>query len=168
MKIRRLVSILPALALCASAAAASGDNGGNGGNGFSGTYIATLPERAEILQLHRDGTAEITLSDQVTSGAGGFTFSDSFGSWKITGARTLTARFVNLNFDVTGPAATYSGAAVVDYTLQFAGNFRTFHASCSGRIYPTGSDPFAPGSVPVTTFDCAYLDGFSYRRVPLD
>jgi hypothetical protein len=141
-----------------AAAASPGD--------FAGTYIATLPERAEILQLHRDGTAEITLSDQVTSGAGGFTFSDSFGSWKITGPRRLSARFVNLNFDVTGPAA-YTGAAVVDYSLRFAANFRTFSASCQGKIYPTGQDPFAPGAVPVTVFDCAYLDGFLYKAVPL-
>lgn len=139
------------------------------GNGtdFSGTYMATLPERAEILQLHRDGTAEITLSDQVTAGAGGFTFSDSFGSWKITGPRTLTARFLNLNFDITGPAATYSGAAVVSYTFQFAPTFQTFAASCQGKIYPTGTDPFAPGAVPVTEFDCSYLNGYLYKRMPL-
>ncbi|HBL29617.1 MAG TPA: hypothetical protein DD490_22515 [Acidobacteria bacterium] len=165
MKLRRLLSILAPLALCAHAAAADAPGDGSG---FTGTYIATLPERAEIMQLHRDGTAEITLSDQVTFGAGGFTFSDSFGSWKVAGARRLEARFVNLNFDVTGPAATYSGAAVVDYVLQFAPTFRTFTASCQGKIYPTGVDPFAPGAVPVTTFDCAYLDGFQYRRVPLE
>lgn len=164
MKLRYLFSTFALLALGASLAAADAPGGGSN---FTGTYIASLPERAEILQLHRDGTAEITLSDQVTAGAGGFTFSDSFGSWKITGQRKLSARFVNLNFDLTGPAATYSGAAVVDYTLQFAANFRTFSASCSGKIYPTGQDPFAPGAVPVTTFDCAYLDGYRYQRVPL-
>ena len=159
MRIRRLLAIFAPLALVASLAAADS-------SGFTGTYIATLPERAEILQLHRDGTAEITLSDQVTAGAGGFTFSDSFGSWKITGPRKLTARFVNLNFDVTGTPA-YTGAAVVDYTLQFAANFRTFSASCNGKIYPTGQDPFAPGSTPYVEFDCAYLNGFLYKRVPL-
>jgi hypothetical protein len=137
-----------------------------GGTDFSGTYIATLPARAEILQLHRDGTAEITLSDQVTAGAGGFTFSDSFGSWKIDGPRTLKARFVNLNFDITG-VPSYTGAAVVDYVLQFAPTFQTFTASCRGRIYPTGQDPFAAGATPYVEFDCAYLNGYSYRRVPL-
>ena len=137
------------------------------GADYAGTYMATLPERAEILQLHRDGTAEMTLSDQVTSGAGGFTFSDSFGSWRIAGPRTLSARFVNLNFDVTGPPA-YTGAAVVDYTLQFAPTLNTFTASCQGKIYPTGQDPFAPGSIPYVEFDCAYLDGFLYKRVPLE
>ena len=151
------------LALTASLAAAQPP--GQGAD-YTGTYIATLPERAEILQLHRDGTAEITLSDQVTAGAGGFTFSDSFGSWKVTGPRTLTARFVNLNFDVTGVPA-YTGAAVVDYTLQFAPAFQTFSASCQGKIYPTGQDPFAPGSTPYVEFDCAYLDGYLYKRVPL-
>lgn len=163
MKIRRLLAILAPLALSASLAAADapGDR-----SGFAGTYIATLPERAEILQLHRDGTAEITLSDQVTAGAGGFTFSDSFGSWKITGRRTLSARFVNLTFDVTGIPA-YTGAAVVDYTLHFAPTFQTFTASCQGKIYPTGQDPFAPGSTPSVEFDCAYLDGYQYKRVPL-
>jgi hypothetical protein len=144
------------------ALADSPDHGGD----FAGTYSASLPTRAEILQLHRDGTAMITLSDQVTSGAGGFTFSDSFGSGKITGPRKLTARFLNLNFDVTGPPA-YSGMAVVDYTFQFASNFRTFTASCNGKIYPTGQDPFAPGSTPVTTFDCSYLNGYLYKRMPL-
>jgi hypothetical protein len=162
MKLRRLFSILAPFALGVSLAAADAPGGGSS---FTGTYIATLPERAEILQLHRDGTAEITLSDQVTAGAGGFTFSDSFGSWKITGQRTLSARFVNLNFDVTGIPA-YTGAAVVDYTLQFAPTFQTFTASCQGKIYPTGQDPFAPGSTPYVEFDCAYLDGYLYKRVP--
>lgn len=134
---------------------------------FAGTYHATLPDRAEILQLHRDGTAGMTLSDQVTSGAGGFTFSDSFGSWKVIGPRKLSARFVNLNFDVTGPAATFSGTAVVDYVLQFAANLRTFTASCQGKIFPPGEDPLKPSSTPVTEFDCAYLNGFHYERVPL-
>ena len=164
MKLRHLFSILVPLALCASLATAEAPGGGSG---FTGTYIATLPERAEILQLHRDGTAEITLSDQVTAGAGGFTFSDSFGSWKVAGPRTLTARFVNLNFDVTGIPA-YTGAAVVDYTLQFAPTFQTFSASCQGKIYPTGQDPFDPGSIPSVEFDCAYLDGYLYKRVPLE
>lgn len=159
MKRAHLLSILMLFPLAAGEAAAEG---------FAGTYIATLPERAEILQLHRDGTAEMTLSDQVTFGAGGFTFSDSFGSWKEAGPRTLNARFVNLNFDLTGSAPAYSGAAVVDYVLQFAPGFRTFTASCSGKIYATGVDPLAPGSTPVTEFDCAYLNGYRYRRVPLE
>ena len=157
------LAILGLLALGASPAAAdppvSRDN-------FTGTYIASLPARAEILQLHGDGTAEITLSDQVTSGAGGFTFSDSFGSWKITGARKLTARFLNLNFDVTGPP-TFSGNAVVDYEFHFAANFRTMSASCQGKIFPPGQDPFSPASTPVTVFDCSYLNGFLYQRMPL-
>ncbi|HSK80509.1 MAG TPA: hypothetical protein VLQ45_28910 [Thermoanaerobaculia bacterium] len=111
MKLRHLFSILVPLALCASLAAAEPPGGGSG---FTGTYIATLPERAEILRLHRDGTAEITLSDQVTAGAGGFTFSDSFGFWKVAGPRTLTARFVNLSFDVKGiPAYTVRGRPIV-------------------------------------------------------
>src|SRR5215470_14417701 len=83
----------------------------DGGDAFAGTYLASLPDRAEILNLHRDGTAEITLSDQVTAGAGGLTFSDSLGSWKVAGPRRLTARFLNLNFAGT----TFSGTAVVDY-----------------------------------------------------
>lgn len=163
MKLPHLLSTLVLLTFGACLAAEASDHGGD----FAGTYVATLPERAEILQLHADGTAAMTLSDQVTSGAGGFTFSDSFGSWKRTGPRRLAARFVNLNFDITGPAATYSGAAVVDYVLQFSPNLRTFAASCQGKIYPTGQDPFEPGAIPVTEFDCAYLDGFFYRRVPL-
>jgi hypothetical protein len=56
---------------------------------------------------------------------------------------------------------------VVDYTLQFSADFRTFTASCQGKIYPTGQDPFAPGSTPVVVFDCVYLNGYLYRRVPL-
>jgi hypothetical protein len=162
MKLFHLFSILMLLALATSPAAAS-DRRDN----FAGTFLASLPERAEVLQLHADGTAEITLSDQVTAGAGGFTFSDSFGSWKISGLRKLSARFVNLNFDITG-TPSYTGAAVVDYTLRFAPGFGTFTASCQGKIYPTGQDPFAPGSTPVVEFDCAYLNSFHYQRVPLE
>lgn len=156
-----LLSILGLLTLGASLAAAESP-----GNAYTGTYIASLPARAEILQIHGDGTAEITLSDEVTSGAGGFTFSDSFGSWKATGLRTLTARFLNLNFDVTGPPA-FSGTAVVDYTYHFAPGFHTMQASCSGKIFPPGQDPFSPSSTPVTTFDCSYLNGHLYQRMPL-
>lgn len=134
---------------------------------FAGTYFASLPERSEILQIHRDGTAQMTLSDQVTAGAGGFTFSDSLGSWKIVGRRHLRARFMNLNFDITGLPA-YTGAAIVDYDLRFAPGLDTFTASCRGRIFATGDDPFDPASAPVVEFDCAYLDGFRYQRVPLD
>ena len=161
MKTAYLLSILLTLGTSLALAEPPGHGGG-----FAGTYSASLPTRAEILQLHSDGTAMITLSDQVTSGAGGFTFSDSFGSWKVAGPRKLTARFLNLNFDVTG-APAYSGMAVVDYTFQFAPNLRTFTASCNGKIYPTGQDPFAPGSTPVTTFDCSYLNGYLYKRMPL-
>ncbi|HEV7670209.1 MAG TPA: hypothetical protein VGS22_16950 [Thermoanaerobaculia bacterium] len=160
------LSSFSAVLLVAFALGAPSTAWADSGADFSGTFTATLPERAEILNLHADGTAEITLSDQVTSGAGGFTFSDSFGSWKKTGPRRLVARFLNLNFDVSTPAATYSGVAVVDYVFQFAPNLKTFAASCQGKIFPPGADPFNPASVPVTTFDCAYLDGFHYHRMP--
>lgn len=165
MKPVHLLSMMGLLVFGAGLARAeTRDNGGD----FAGTYVASLPERAEILQIHRDGTAEITLSDQVTSGAGGFTFSDSFGSWKIAGPRTLKARFLNLNFDVTGPAATFSGTAVVDYTFRFEPTLRKMAASCNGKIFPTGQDPLDPDSTPVAVFDCAYLNGYFYRRVPLE
>lgn len=151
MKIAPLLSTLVLLTFGASLAAEPSDHGGD----FAGTYIATLPERTEIFQLHGDGTAEITLSDQVTPGAAGPTFSDSFGSWKRTGPRRLIARFVNLEFDV-------------DYVLQFAPNLRTFAASCQGKIFPPGEDPLDPSSTPINEFDCAYLDGFLYQRVTTD
>jgi hypothetical protein len=123
-----------------------------------------LPERAEIMNIHRDGTADMTLSDQVTSGAGGFTFSDSRGSWRVVGPRRLSLRMLNLNFDLTGAAPAYSGMAVVDYDIQFAPNKESFTASCQGKIFATGDDPLDPAAVPVTTFDCAYLDGYHYHR----
>lgn len=154
------ILVLAAVAVARSAAGSAGDGGD-----VTGTYVATLPDRAEILQLHRDGTAGMTLSDQVTSGAGGFIFSDSFGSWRRSGPRRVEARMVNLNFDVTGPAATYSGAAVVDYVLEFEPGFDAFAASCDGAIFAPGDDPLDPASIPVATFDCAYLAGFLYQRV---
>ncbi|MEZ4307630.1 MAG: hypothetical protein R3F14_06240 [Polyangiaceae bacterium] len=153
---------------CAGAAllsvGAGGAFAGGDGHDFAGTYQATLPERAEIMNLHRDGTASMTLSDQVTFGAGGFTFSDSRGSWRVVGPGRLSLRMLNLNFDLTGPAPAYSGMAVVDYDIQFAPGKDTFTASCEGKIFATGDDPLAPGAVPITTFDCAYLDGYLYRR----
>lgn len=156
-------AVLMVSAVATERARADADGNGN----FAGTYSASLPQRAEIMQLHADGTAGMTLSDQVTAGAGGFTFSDSRGSWKAVGARRLSARFLNLNFDLTGAVPAYSGMAIVDYVLQFAPDHRTFTASCQGKIYPTGQDPFAPGATPVVEFDCAYLNGFPYRRMPL-
>jgi len=166
MKMTRLFSTTLGLLALAAGLAAADDRGTPVNGNYAGTYLASLPQRAEILQLHSDGTALITLSDEVTSGAGGFTFSDSLGSWKVAGPRKLTARFLNLNFDVTGPPA-FTGTAVVDYVYQFAPGFRTMTASCQGRIFPPGADPFNPASVPVTTFDCSYLNGFHYQRMPL-
>jgi hypothetical protein len=161
------LAILGLLALGASAASADtpANTGGGSGdsNDFAGTYLASLPTRAEILQLHADGTAEITLSDQVTAGAGGLTFSDSLGSWKVAGPRKLTARFLNLNFAGTD----FSGTAVVDYVYLFGANFRTLAASCQGKIFPPGVNPFDPSSAPVVTFDCSYLTGHPYQRLPL-
>jgi hypothetical protein len=51
---------------------------------------------------------------------------------------------------------------------EFAPGFRTFTASCQGKIYPPGQDPFAPTVPPSVEFDCSYLNGFHYQRVPLD
>ncbi len=164
----RIVTVaMLALALGASVLPAAAGSPAAGG-AFAGTYLASLPTRAEILQLHADGTASITLSDEVTQGAGGLTFSDSFGSWKVAGPLRLTARYLNLNFDVTQPAATFSGTAVVDYIYQFSPNLRSIAASCQGRIFPPGQDPFDPHSTPVVEFDCSYLNGHPYQRMPLD
>ena len=162
----RLFAFLPIMILLAFGATLDAQATDPGGD-LAGTYMATLPERAEILQLHRDGTAGMTLSDQVTAGAGGFTFSDSYGSWRRSGAHRVVARMVNLNFDLTGSVPAYSGAAVVDYVMDFGSDFRTFTASCQGKIFATGVDPFNPNAMPVVEFDCAYLDGFLYQRVPL-
>jgi hypothetical protein len=158
MKLAWLLWTLVLLAVGTSLAAA--DTAANG-DAFAGTYLASLPDRAEILNLHRDGTAEITLSDQVTAGAGGLTFSDSFGSWKVAGPRELAARFLNLNFAGT----TFSGTAVVDYVYRFGANFRTIDASCEGRIFAPGVDPLDPSSTPYVVFDCSYLNGHPYQRV---
>ncbi|WP_437596275.1 hypothetical protein WMF28_27225 [Sorangium sp. So ce590] len=136
------------------------------GTDFSGTYVASLPDRAEIMHLHRDGTAGMTLSDQVTFGAGGFTFSDSLGSWRRAGDHTVSLRTLNLNFDLTGAAPAFSGIAVVDYVLVFAPDKDMFTASCQGKIFATGVDPLDPGATPITEFDCAYLDGYTYHRSP--
>src|SRR4051812_33508008 len=76
MKLSRLLAMVSLLALGTSLAMA--DPPGKKED-FAGNYFASLPERAEILQLHQDGTAGMTLSDEVTAGAGGFTFSDSYG-----------------------------------------------------------------------------------------
>ena len=166
-KTLKVTALLCALALSALGAnRALADDDSNPGS-YTGTYLDSLPERAEIMHLHADGTAGMTLSDEVTFGAGGFTFSDSLGSWKVIGSRHLSARFVNLNFDLTGAAPAFSGTAVVDYDIQFAPNRKTFNASCQGKIYATGQDPFAAGAVPLTEFDCAYLSGHPYQRVPL-
>jgi hypothetical protein len=63
------------------------------------------------------------------------------------------------------------------HTLLFAGLLSgastsllapTFSASCQGRIYPIGQEPFAPGVIAGVEFDCAYLDGHLYQRVPLE
>src|ERR1700710_1626586 len=132
MKIAHLLSILGLLTLGAHAAAADPD--GNHDN-FTGTYFTSpTPPAAEILQIHSDGTAILTTSDQVTVGAGGLTFSDSIGSWRALGGRKLSARFLNLNFAGTIPAATYAGAAVVDYIYQFSTNFNTITVTCDGKI----------------------------------
>ncbi len=163
---KKLIQVVAAVGLVALGAKFASADPQDQGAGFAGTYYASLPERAEIMTLHKDGTAGMTLSDQVTAGAGGFTFSDSLGSWRVSGPRQLSARFLNLNFDVTGPFATFSGIAVVDYALSFSADRDTFTASCNGKIFPSGQDPLDPSSTPFVEFDCAYLNGYLYRRAP--
>jgi len=162
MKISRLLPILGLLALAASVAA----DAPAGNDGFTGTYFTSpTPPAAEILQIHADGTAILTTSDQVTVGAGGLTFSDSIGSWRAIGARRLSARFLNLNFAGTIPSATFAGTAVVDYVYQFAASFNTINVTCQGKIFAPGVDPLDPSSTPFITFDCSNLAGHPYRRV---
>ncbi len=163
MKLIRLFSILGLLILGTHVAAA--DTAG-GNNNFTGTYFTSpTPPAAEILQIHGDGTAILTTSDQVTVGAGGLTFSDSIGSWKAIGGRRLAARFLNLNFAGTIPSATFAGTAVVDYVYQFSSNFSTINVTCEGKIFAPGVDPLNPTSIPFITFDCSNLTGHPYRRV---
>ncbi len=163
MKIVNLLSILGLLTLGAQVAAAD-PPGGN--DHFTGTYFTSpTPPAAEILQIHGDGTAILTTSDQVTVGAGGLTFSDSIGSWRAIGGRRLSARFLNLNFAGVVPSATYAGAAVVDYVYQFSSNFSTIDVTCNGKIFAPGVDPLNPASTPFITFDCSNLTGHPYHRV---
>jgi hypothetical protein len=163
MKTAHLLSILGLLAFGANIAAA--DSPGNHDD-FTGTYFTSpTPPAAEILQIHSDGTAILTTSDQVTVGAGGLTFSDSIGSWRAIGGRKLSARFLNLNFAGTIPAATFAGTAVVDYVYQFSSNFNTITVTCDGKIFAPGVDPLNPSSTPFITFDCSNLSGHPYRRV---
>lgn len=163
MKIANLLSILGLLTLGAHVAAAA--PAGNDDH-FTGTYFTSpTPPAAEILQIHSDGTAILTTSDQVTVGAGGLTFSDSIGSWRALGGRKLSARFLNLNFAGTIPAAAYAGAAVVDYIYQFSSNFNTITVTCDGKIFAPGIDPLNPASTPFITFDCTNLSGHPYHRV---
>jgi hypothetical protein len=140
---------------------------------FIGTYMANLLnlKRAEIVSLHGDGTAGMSLSDQVTGGAGQLTFSDSYGAWEPIAPHRVKVRMVNMNFfqplDSQNPdqAPVYSGPAVVDYVFQFAPNFNTFTLTCSGKVYSLGVDPFDPNAVPDITFDCTYFNGNVYKRV---
>ena len=163
MKIVNLLSILGLLTLGAHVAAADPPGGSAL---FTGTYFTSpTPPAAEILQIHGDGTAILTTSDQVTVGAGGLTFSDSIGSWRAIGGRRLSARFLNLNFAGTIPSATYAGAAVVDYVYQFSSNFSTIDVTCNGKIFAPGVDPLNPASTPFITFDCSNLTGHPYHRV---
>jgi len=157
------LAILGLLALGVSLAPADAPAGST--VDFTGTYYATPTPQAEILQIHNDGTAILTTSDQVTVGAGGLTFSDSIGSWRAIGARKLSARFLNLNFAGTVPTATFAGTAVVDYVYQFAANFNTISVTCQGKIFAPGVDPLDPNSTPFITFDCSNLAGHPYRRV---
>jgi len=152
-----------AVVWCASPATA--DPHGNHDD-FTGTYFTSpTPPAAEILQIHSDGTAILTTSDQVTVGAGGLTFSDSIGSWRALGPRKLSARFLNLNFAGIIPSATFAGTAVVDYVYQFSASFDTITVTCDGRIFAPGVNPLDPGSTPYITFDCSNLAGHPYQRV---
>ena len=163
MKIAHLFSILGLLTLGANVAAA-GPSGHH--DDFVGTYFTSpTPPAAEILQIHGDSTAILTTSDQVTVGAGGLTFSDSIGSWRVIGPRKLSARFLNLNFAGIIPSATFAGTAVVDYVYQFSASFNAITVTCVGKIFAPGVNPLDPSSTPYITFDCSNLDGHPYQRV---
>jgi len=166
MKVARLLLIFGLLTLCTKTVAADPPVNHDA---FTGTYFTSpTPPAAEILQIHGDGTAILTTSDQVTVGAGGLTFSDSIGSWRAIGPRQLSARFLNLNFAGTIPSATFAGTAVVDYVYQFSASFSTITVTCQGRIFAPGVNPLDPSSTPFITFDCSNLNGHPYQRVTPD
>ena len=66
-------------------------------------------------------------------------FSNTFGSYKRTGKREITATTVDLSFE-TGDG-TFIGVASATYVLKFNREFQTANVTCEGAIFEPGVNP---------------------------
>ncbi len=141
---------------------------GDRGKKIAGTYLAVEDDAAQTLQISEDGNLSFIFSIQFI-GSGGFldeSFSNTFGSWKRTGKREITATTVDLSFE-TGDG-TFIGVASATYVLKFDREFQTANVTCEGAIFDPGVNPFDANAEPISgsEFDCGGV--IEFHRLPVD
>jgi hypothetical protein len=111
------------------------------GKKIAGTYVGVQTGDAQVLQISPNGNLRFLFSIQFdTSGAANLPFSNSWGSWKQTGQRQITANVTNMSFG-QGDGA-FAGVSAAAYTITFGNWFRTANVTCEGAIFPPGVNPF--------------------------
>ena len=104
------------------------------GEKAAGTYLAVGRDSAQILQVSQDGNLRRIFSRQFNGGVLDLPFSDSWGSWKATGAREMTAKVANLNF--TSDTRDFTGVAGATYVIKFDEEFQTANVTYKGAVFP--------------------------------
>ncbi|MCB0563937.1 MAG: hypothetical protein KDD01_06130 [Phaeodactylibacter sp.] len=132
---------------------------------FTGTYLATQPDAAHILQLSADGNMTFIMSWQFDNeGVVDESYSNTKGNWKVSGPMAVTASAADIAFK----NGAFIGVAHARYQIQFEKGYRTASLTCSGALYPPGVSPLDKNAAPVagSTFTCGAL--IRLERLPTE
>ena len=110
------------------------------GQKSAGTYLAIGEDSARILQISQDGNLRHIFSKQFSGGVLNLPFSNSWGSWKETGEREMTAKVAELTFK--RGTGQFMGVAGTTYVIKFDDEFETASVTYKGAIFPPGVNPF--------------------------
>ncbi len=116
------------------------------GQKSAGTYLA-IGDSAWILQISQDGNLRHIFSKQFSGGVLHLPFSNSWGSWKETGEREMTAKMVNLTFK--SGTREFMGVAGATWVIKFDEEFLTANVTYKGAIFPPGVNPFDRNARPL-------------------
>ena len=129
---------------------------------IAGSYFLTQDDKFQRVITFEPGGGIFQVSDQQTL----LGFSGGQGTWKQTGADTVSARVIDFSFDrKTGERI---GPTVIKYDFKFSdktfGKFQSVTGSFSGATYPVGDNPLRPAKKPFAKFSI----GFKGERIGLE
>lgn len=156
------LSFMTAFVLTSAIGLTFGDSSSDFGKRIAGTYLSNTVDDALIIQLASDGSMTGILSEQFLNlGVVGESFSDTLGTWKRVGYRTILVTSVDVAFEKD----VFLGVAAARYVIHFDRHFRRAKLNCTGAIYPPGVDPFSKDAEPIddSEFEC---NEYFLKRLP--